>query len=194
MSERTRFSGVTLVELMLATVLLAVGIVAMLQASLGQILLNEQARNLSWAMNDATRIFERVRQENSNCTPPASVASPIGTSWDAWLADVSANGGGGKSLQDDEAVFVTCRDLDGGAATSDYCAANQTGSGEWHNKPVANTSIDPINVSVTVCWRHRGRVIGECVWNNDALTADDADGDGVIESPAMLSTVMTCRL
>ena len=183
----------TLVELLLAVVLLAVAITALLEAFLGQIALNEQARNLSWAMNDASRVMERMRQQNSGCTPPPSVVSPVGTSWDAWLADTSASGGGGTSIQGDERVFVTCRDLDGGALTSDYCAANQTGSGEWHNKPVSNTALDPLNISVTVCWRQRGRVIGECTWNGTTLNASDTNGNGVIESPGMLSTLMTCR-
>jgi len=195
-SSHRRDVGMTLVELMLAAALLAVGITALLGAFLGQLTLNEHARNLTWGMNDASRVMERLRQLNSGCaagTLPSAV-STVGASWDAWLADTSANGGGGKSVQNvNELVVVTCRDLNGGALQSDYCATNQTGSGEWHTKPVANTSLDPINVSVAVCWRHRERVIGECSWINGTLSASDADGDGVVESPAMLTTLMTCR-
>ena len=188
-----RKKGATLVELMLAAVILAIALTALLEAFLGQIALNEQSRNLTWAMNDAARVMERLRQANSGCASTPSAVSPVGTSWNAWLIDAGATGGGGKSIQDDEQVFVTCRDLDGGALQADYCSDNQTGAGEWHDKPVADTSLDPINVSVAVCWRHRNRVVGECAWDGTALIADDADGDGVIESPAMLSTLMTCR-
>jgi hypothetical protein len=56
-----------------------------------------------------------------------------------------------------------------------------------------DTDHEPLQVTVAVCWRHRNRVIGECAWDGVALSANDADGDGVIESPAMLTTLVTCR-
>ena len=196
--RRVSRSGMTLIEAMLATAVLVVAITALLGAFLGQTLLNEHARHLTWAINDANRVMESLRQLNINCSTP-SAALPIGTQWDNWLADTTALGGGGKSVQPDpnlyERIFVTCQDRDGGASSTDYCATNQTGSGEWHQKPAGPTSYDPIRVTVSVCWRERNRTIGECTWNTGSQTfsANDADGDGVIESPAMLSTLMTCR-
>jgi prepilin-type N-terminal cleavage/methylation domain-containing protein len=168
--KRKRQSGFTLIELMIGAILLAVGITTLLGAFLGQITLNEHARNLTWAVNDANRVLERMRQQNSGaaCASP-SAAAPAGfADWDAWLAgDMAAGGGGGKSIQPDpdtnELVMVTS----GGA--------------------------DPLEITVAICWRHRERTIGECDWNAGALITDDSDGDGVLESPAMLSTLMTCR-
>ena len=165
-----RLEGFTLIELMIGAILLAVAITTLLGAFLGQITLNEHARNLTWAVNDANRVLERMRQQNSGaaCTSPS--ANPPGgfASWNAWLAaDIAAGGGGGKSIQPNpntnELIMVT------------------------------NDTSDPMEITVAVCWRHRGRVIGECRWNGGALVANDADGDGVFESPAMLSTLMTCR-
>jgi hypothetical protein len=91
-------------------------------------------------------------------TPPAGFAG-----WDAWLADPSAAGGGGKSIQPNP-------------------AANEL-------VVVSTQGVVPLTVVVAVCWRHRERVIGECTWNGAALAANP----GVTESPAMLSTVMMCR-
>ena len=190
--------GYTLVEVMIAGAVVAIAITALLGAYLGQIILNEHARNLTWAVNDANRVMERLHQLNTGCATPSAV-SPIGTTWNAWLADTGATGGGGKSVQPapdtNELIVVTCQDRDGGTASSDYCASNQTGTGEWHQKPAGPTSDNPISVTVTVCWRHRNRTIGECTWNagTSTLTPSDTDGDGVIESPASLATLMTCR-
>jgi len=162
-------SAFTLVELLIGMVMLVIAITALLGAFLGQTTLNEHARNLTWAMNDASRVMERLRQQNSaaGCTTP-SAATPAGfLTWDAWLADTSATGGGGKSIQPTPAVNELV----------------------W----VTSSGTDPLQITVAVIWRHRGRVIGEGTWNGAQLVPNDADGDGIIESPAMLSTLMTCR-
>jgi hypothetical protein len=57
----------------------------------------------------------------------------------------------------------------------------------------SSSGADPISLTVAVCWRHRGRVLGECQWVGGALTTNDADGNGIITSPAALSTLLTCR-
>ncbi|MBI4322679.1 MAG: prepilin-type N-terminal cleavage/methylation domain-containing protein [Candidatus Omnitrophica bacterium] len=166
-------SGFTLPELLIGATLLMIGIVAMLGVTVSQFALNEHARNLSWASNDATRVMERIRQQNSgsSCATPSG-AGPAGfASWDAWLADTGTNGGGGKSVESNQAN---------------------------HELVVVTTSgTDPLTVTVAICWRHRGRVIGECAWNGSALAADEslvmASDTTAIDSPAMLSTLMTCR-
>ena len=163
-----RPTGLTLVELLVCAVILAVGITALLRAFLGQLTTNEYARHEAWAMNDVSRVMEQVRRQNTGggCLIPNVSASGF-ASWDAWLADTSANGGGGKSIQPNP-------------------AANE-------RIVVSSSGGDPLTVTVAVCWRHRGRVIGEC---DAALTPDDAgsgDGDGIVESPAMLATLITCR-
>lgn len=161
--------GLTLVELLIGALLLAIGIVTLLEAFVRQQTLNEHARNLSWAMNDATRVMERLRQQNSGatCTTP-TLTPPAGfASWDAWLVDTSVNGGGGKSVQPDP-------------VTNELVVPSSSGT-------------DPISLTVAVCWRHRGRTLGECQWVGGALTPSDADGNNIITSPAALSTLLTCR-
>lgn len=165
--------GFTLVELLIGAALLVLGIVTMLGVLASQFALNEQARNASWALNDATRIMEYIRRQNSGsaCQTPSAAVPGGFADWDAWLADTSSSGGGGKSVQPDP-------------------AANEL--------IVVNTSgTDPLTITLSVCWRQRARTIGECAWENGALSADEslamADDTAEIDSPVMLSTLVTCR-
>lgn len=155
MSVPLRPRGLTLVELLIGALLLVVGIVTLLEAFVRQQALNEHARNLSWAMNDATRVMERLRELNTGCTTPSTTppAAECGgcTTWDAWLA--SAAGGAGKSVTTPGAGEVV--------------AMNASG-------------VDPVTVTVAVCWTHRGRALGNC-----AVAPPT--------SPAALTTVVTCR-
>ena len=163
--------GLTLVELVMGAGMLVIAFTGLLQAWLSQLTLNEHARYLSWAVNDADRVMERIHQQNANaaCSVP-TVTPPAGfASWDAWVADTTANGGGGKSIQPNPAV-------------NELIVLSSSGT-------------DPLQVSVAVCWRNRGRTLGECAWNGAALSPNPgAGGDpAVTESPAMLSTVVGCR-
>lgn len=166
-----RQGGLTLVELILGATVLAVAIVTLLGAFLGQLTMNEHARHLAWAANDASRVMEQLRRQNSGgaCTVPS--ANPPGgfASWDAWLSDTTASGGGGKSIQPTP-------------ATNELVVVTPSGT-------------DPLTVTVAVCWRHRTRTLGECTWNGAALAANPGAGGNLLvtESPAMLSTFMTCR-
>ena len=172
--------GFTLVELLVGVVILIMAITALLGAFIGQTVLNEHHRNLSWAMNDARQVMERLRQLNIGCGTPTALASALPVaecggaacaSWDAWVA--SASGGGGKSIQPTPAVneLVTVSN--------------------------PNPGGDPLQVAVAVCWRHRNRTFGECTWSGVALSASDGSNgfaaDGIIQSPAALSTFLTCR-
>lgn len=166
--ERRCAHGVTLAEFLMGAVILAIAIGALLGAFVGQLTVSEHARNLTWATNDAARVMEQLREQNSGsgCSTP-SVAAPTGfASWDAWLLDTTTSGGGGESIGGpNELVVVT---------------------------PVGT---DPLQVTVAVCWRHRKRTIGECTWNGTVLSPNPGAGGNpaVTESPAMLSTLMTCR-
>ena len=182
--------GFTLVEALLAGVALAVAIAAILGAYIGQITLNEHSRNLSLAAQDANRVMEQLRLQNSPCagtSPSASVPAATGvgtctapiTSWNDWLQRC----GGGKSVQPNptvnELITLTCQNR---AGTVTPCPANE----------------NPIRATVAVCWRHRNRTIGECTWNGANLVADEnvvvaADTPNVIDSPVMLTTLVTCR-
>lgn len=162
--------GLTLVELMVGSVLLALGIASLLWALLSQVTANEFSRMRAWATNDASRVMEQLRQQNSGGCSSPSVTPPAGFgNWDAWLADTGATGGGGKSVQPNPGVNELV--------------------------VVSATGVDPLTVSAAVCWRHRDRVIGECTWNGAALAENPGVGGNPLltESPAMLSTLMTCR-
>ena len=188
-------AGLTLIELVLGALTLTIAIVAILGAYVGQLTLNEHARNLSLSIQDANRVIEQLRQQNAGGTCTLSAAPPAGAnSWNDWLD----GGGAPKSLPQvaAEHIAVTCQDDDGGSLITDYCGTTapdpQVGAGEWRTQ-AATTTFDPIRLTVAVCWRHRERTIGECTWNDPNLTPSDTDGSGVIDSPAMLTTLVTCR-
>jgi len=174
--------------------ILALAITALLGAFVGQLALNEHARNMTLAINDANRVMEQLRLRNTNpcatdgtgligvdTTPPTPNPAAGYASWDAWLADAGVNGGGGKSVLPNPAVneliAVTCR--------------NQTDTAN------CVATDDPIRVTVAVCWRHRNRTLGECDWNGASLVPNEGlpmpNDSTAIDSPAMLSTLMTCR-
>ena len=158
-------------ELVVGVAFMLIAIAAMLGAFWTQMTLNEHARNRTWASNDASRVMERVRQQNTGaaCVAP-SLAAPAGfATWDAWLADTTVNGGGGKSVQPDPGV-------------NELVVVTPQGS-------------DPVTITVAICWRNRSRTLGECTWNGAALSADPGAGGNpaITESPVMLSTLVTCR-
>jgi len=163
----------TLVEFLIGAVVLVVAIVSLLGLSVGQAGLNEHARNLSWAISDASRVMEELRRLNSGAACAAPTVTPQGVAtWNEWLAGP----GGGKSL---EAAGLPAQSLE-------FVALSSAGG------------PDPLQMTVAICWRHRNRVFGECVWNGTALVpqqgANGFPNDGVVQSQAMVATEMTCRL
>jgi prepilin-type N-terminal cleavage/methylation domain-containing protein len=210
----TRRRGFTLIEMMLGTTVMVIVLVALMGAFVGQSFLTNSARNLTAAMNDATRVMEEIRRLNTtpNCAglPTALPPDPYRT-WNAWL---NAEGQGKSVMQssDDsyEVVAVTCQRESGGAAGS-YCGPNQVGT-EWA-RSAADTTYDPIRVTVAVGWRQQQRVAGgmaggaEFIYTPERTTGQgksqvttpasfvpaDTDRDGAIESQAMLTTLVTCR-
>ena len=169
---RDRKDGLTLVEFLIVAMLLAIGIVSVLGAYVNQMSLAEYARNLAWASNDAARVMERLRDLNStNCLVPTvtvpdalCAGQPINNDWDRWLQFC----GGGKSVQPTPIVNELI--------------------------VVRTTGANPLRITVGVCWRQRGRVIGECRWDGVKLVPDDKPPfDGLIASPAAYSASMTCR-
>lgn len=206
-------SGFTLVELMLGASIMSVAIVALMGAFFGQSYLNAHARNLGAAMNDATRVLELIRAQNvgTGCTLP-SARPPTGESWNAWF-DNNANNALGinKSINQpnaeaNELIAVTCQNEAGTA----YCGPNQTGRLEW-KLAAANSNESMIRVTVAVGWRQQQRNVGQSSAGSTAefsyvtqgcgkgctqsvfLIGPDADGDGVIESQGMLTTLVACR-
>lgn len=197
----------TLVELLIAISVLTIAVAAIFVAQLGQVALSDHARNLSVAIGDANRVLEEIRRQNAKCGSPSAAPPPSATrpSWDDWLADTGASGGGGKNLPPslNERVIVTCRSQDNTA----FCVKSQVGnpsSSEWHYalSPLSGAPSDPMRVTVAVCWSDRGRIFGECKWsagNAPPLVPDDnlaypggSDTPNVIDSLAMSTTLVTC--
>lgn len=208
-----RAAGFTLVEMMMGTAVMVIVLVALMGAFMGQSFLSSSARNLTAAMNDATRVMEEIRRLNTrpNCDglPTAKPEAPYAT-WNDWLNA----GGQGKSIMqssDDtyEVIAVTCQRETGGPAG--YCGPTQVGA-EWARHR-ADTDYDPIRVTVAVGWRQQQRVAGGMVGGAEfeytperttgrgkgrvttppSFGPVDTDRDGVIESQAMLTTLVTCR-
>jgi Tfp pilus assembly protein PilV len=179
--------GLTTVEILLGVFILSVAGLGIAGAYMSQATLNEHAYNLTRAGYDAVRVMEQIRlQNNDGCALPSAA---VAGGWDGWLVDQDP----GKStliadVDTNQQVMVTCEDEDGG----DPCGSNQVAEDEW-SVAEADSNFDPIQVTVSVCWRHRGRIYGECAWNGATLVADDVDGDGVVSSPVMLTTLVTCR-
>lgn len=215
--RQRRCEGLSLVEIVLGAVVLAIVLAAILGAYMGQVTLNEHARNLSFAMNDAGRVMEQIRSENAGCvssSPPdvdPQLRGVVGDpdDWDEWMNTVGQ--GAPKSIGLDpitganrdnsqERIVVTClrQGVSGTPVDTDYCGdQDQVGAGEWrvHAGPSSPAPFNPIQVTVAVCWRHRGRVVGECRWDGSALQPEDRSGTGsvgVIESPVMVTTLIAC--
>ncbi|MFA5008145.1 MAG: hypothetical protein WC546_02870 [Candidatus Omnitrophota bacterium] len=59
---------------------------------------------------------------------------------------------------------------------------------------VNNTNSEFLEVTVSVCWRQRNRVVGEDTNLNGTLDAgEDLNGNGIINSPVELTTRMVNR-
>ncbi len=208
LKARALSPGFTLVEIMLGASIMVIAMTAFLGVFFGQSYLAATARNLAAAMNDATRVMEQIRLRNVNgqntCgqTPPIpSAIPPSSTSWDAWLA-----GQQGKSVVEAgttfgtnqfERIVVVCQ-KDGGPPYQ-YCGTSQVGT-EWKFVP-GSTAFDPIRVTVSVGWRQGLRVLGgsgatqEFSYTNGMtqLAVNDSNSNGVIDSQAMLTSLVTCR-
>jgi len=228
-----------LIEIMLGTSIMVIVLVALLGSFFGQSTLNLNSRNMMAAMNDATRIMEEIRRQNtislagSSCAQSniPSARPPSQQSWNAWF-DLQSPG---KSIQPQvpsgwdsrryELVVVTCQeagDQDGDPIADEYCGQNQVGLSEWYpwyaggipskGLQTNNTTFDPIRVTVAVGWNlrqpigntgginagseftYRRDLGGKGTVSSDQLrVGPDANNNRVIDSPAMLTTLVTCR-
>ncbi len=195
--------GFTILELMLGCAVLLISVAALMGAYLGRSYVDENARNLHRAMHDARRVMELIRQRNIGCQRPSAV-SASGPSWNSWLANR-------KSLAGPEQVIITCQNEAGTAycgwrAESPFPA--QVSRREFAALPPGNepandvTRYDPIRVTVAVGWVEKGgRVVGgspagvEFTYtaSTDRFRFVDRNGNGVIDSQAMLTTLISCR-
>lgn len=92
-------SGFTLLELLIGTAVLIVALVGLIAAYTGCFVLNENARNLTIAINDAQCVMEEMRDRNIT-------SNIVQENWTTWAATDLPNGGGCNSL-DNENIVVT---------------------------------------------------------------------------------------
>jgi prepilin-type N-terminal cleavage/methylation domain-containing protein len=95
----TAKSGFTLLELMIGVAVLVIALVGLIAAYIGCFTLNNSARNLTIAINDAQCVAEEIRDVNI----PSDI---VIEDWTAWAANDPPAGGGCNSL-DNEIVIVT---------------------------------------------------------------------------------------
>ena len=236
--------GFTLIELMLGASILAIAIVALMGAFFGQSYLNENARNMTSAMNDATRIMEQIRQQNTNDREPCktqklptalavdATGTRVAVNWNSWLETSTGGKSVNRQLADAadrnkaELIAITCQDGSSTQRPAPHCGPNQASPQEWFGNIKQPTTFDPIRVTVAVSWREGQRSGGgggpsgelvylpahvaqpctggctrqiDCVQGNapamvpEQFVITDQDGDGTIEAPAMLTTLISCR-
>jgi type II secretory pathway pseudopilin PulG len=183
MHRRHKGKGFTIIELLIGLFILVLSSTALLSSFVSQVRLGDIAQNISLATHDADHVLESMRQK-MNGGPCSLPDASISGGWDAWLQAQVA----GKSLKvpnpsSNEKVFITCLNRDGSVP----CASNQISTSEWQVGGGA-TNFNPIHITVAVCWRQEGRIIGECSWDGTKLIASDTDSNGVISSPVMLLT------
>lgn len=92
-------NGFTLLELMIGVAVLIIALVGLIAAYIGCFSLNENARNLTIAVNDAQCVMEEIRDINI----PTNI---IAQDWTSWAATDPPSGGGCNRL-DNETIIVT---------------------------------------------------------------------------------------
>ena len=59
---------------------------------------------------------------------------------------------------------------------------------------IDNTNPGLLNVTIGVCWRQKSsKIIGECQISGGVVTFSDANGNGILDSPVELTTLMAQR-
>lgn len=158
MRFNSAIGGFTLLELMLASVIMIVALGGLLASYVLCFNLSETAKNTTLATNAIQLELETIRDYN--------------------FYDIQ----------------------------SDYNNATFTVSGFANQQAIGSVivesiSADLLRITVSVSWRQKGgRIIGEdsgrgggIALNGNLEGTEDVDGDGIIDSPAMLSTVVGKR-
>ena len=153
-------AGFTLVEVMIAVLILTIALSGLLYAFSACLILNENSRNISLALNGAQDVIEQIRNDNFNniITVYDGVPFQLGSNW-----------------------FL---------ANNDHIGIVQVISDGSDDAGITNANL--LQVRVVICWRQQGgRIIGEAIDVAGALVTNDLDGDGKIESPAELITLIS---
>lgn len=144
-------AGFTLMELMIAAMVLVIALTGIITAYVVSSNLNATSRNLTITMNWIQGEMERIRH-----LPFTQISTKDGSSFEiAGIADA-----------DSEGVIE-----------------------------VDNSNANLLVITMTVCWRQRGnRIIGEDLdLDGDLDAGEDANGNGRLDSPAQIVTLISRR-
>ncbi len=163
--------GFTLVELMLAGVILTVALVGLLGSYLLSFNLNETAKNMTSATYAIEQQIEEIRDSNFNL---------IFNDYNNTVFRVN-----------DAALLA------GNPVQISFTPNFETAG----SVRVDNSDPNLLKITVSMCWRQQNdRIIGEDNGRGGGIAlngmldgAEDADGDNIIDSPAMIMTLMANR-
>ncbi|MCK4249369.1 MAG: prepilin-type N-terminal cleavage/methylation domain-containing protein [Candidatus Omnitrophica bacterium] len=163
-------AGFTLVEVMIATLILTIALGGLLHAFSACLILNENSRNLSLALNGAQDVIEQIRNNN--------FANILGLNGTTFFLDQA----GVDDPADD--WFLRRQDHRGVIQVINFVDP-VTG--------IPNPNL--LQVRVVICWRQQGgRIIGEDTNLNGVLDAGEDQSsppNGRIDSPAELITLIS---
>lgn len=97
--QKKKNSGFTLLEVMISSAILIVALLGLIAVYTGCFTLNEGARNLTIAINDAQCVMEEIRDRNI----PSNITQE---DWTDWALKNPPDGGGCNSLNN-ETIAVT---------------------------------------------------------------------------------------
>lgn len=148
--------GFSLVEVLIAIIILTLSIGALLLTYANCFILIDLVRNVNSATNAAQEIMEELRS-----MPFTQLMGPC------------------------DCNTVLC----------DGCTFNVNNiPGSIGSIDIDDTNSELLVATVSVCWRQRGRVIGEDINLNGTLdVGEDANGNGIIDSPVELITRIANR-
>ena len=157
--------GFTLIEVMLATVILVVGLVGLLGTFIMCFNANETAKNVTVAGNAAQRQIETIRNYS--------------------FTNISNTG----------------TDTPPGFKNTTFTVAGMPAGDSAGYVNIDDSNPDLIKVFVSVSWRQKGgRIIGEdngrgggIALNGRIDGTEDANGNGVLDSPAGIDMLMSKR-
>ena len=168
--KRVRFvKSFSLAEILIAIIILILAISTILITYLACFVLIDTVKNVNIATTAAQGVIEEIRSRNNFCNPGDIIPfNNIANSFNCLTPNLSGYNNFTFSLNDipDSRGIVY----------------------------VDETNPVLLEVTVSICWRHRNRVVGEDQNLNGVLDAgEDANGNGIIDSPAQIITRIADR-
>ena len=174
-------AGFTLIEVLMAVVLLISGVVVILMAMNVAMIHSEYLTQMQVARHAAQGLLERLTAVPTQADFDALSARPkMPQMTVCQLEDLNCNGQGG-ALPPGEVGEL---DLNSNGVIDD---GGLLATGAVLLLQIRNDQT-MLNVHVTACWQHRGHSISEDLTCDGTLTpAEDLNGNGWVDSPVMVS-------